>query len=256
MLHFIDRHKFGILATIIFHFLVIFVATYTHMPLSKMEVENLLVLNFSAEEVELPIIEKQQPKDVHPPVSNNNSNKAVNEAAPKDVESGNYNEFNKEPSAQSKESFEKQLEKELKALEDEVIQSQRDAGYGYSPEEVAKMLDTKKNDALDHVKSQEPRSEAAFKGQTNITYKLKNRFDTKLEVPVYMCQYGGMVVVNIAVDQNGSVVSAKIDEESSKTTDACLLKAALNGAKRTRFNKKTTASKIQTGSITYQFIEQ
>jgi TonB family protein len=71
-----------------------------------------------------------------------------------------------------------------------------------------------------------------------------------------MCQYGGVVVINIAVNQEGKVLSVKLDEESSKTNDACLIDAALKSAKRTRFNRKKSASKVQLGSITYKFIEQ
>jgi hypothetical protein len=255
MLRFLDRHKFGLLGTIILHFLFLVSATYVSLPIKKADVESLLVIDFAIEEEAAPIPEieesTQKPENLE-----SNSNKAVNESAPKDVAKGDYNEYNKEPSESQKESFEEQLERELKELEQEVIQEQRDKGYGYSPEEIEKMLDTKKNKELETVESQKPRSESAFEGNTNISYKLKNRFDTRLEVPVYMCQFGGLIVVNIAVDQKGKVISAKIDKESSKTTDLCLVKAALQGAKNTRFNSKSSAPKIQMGSITYRFLEQ
>jgi hypothetical protein len=254
MLRFLDRHKFGLLATLLFHFFILFFSTYVYLPMGKGEQESLLVIDFPViEEVTLEITEQTEESQK---ASNNNSNKAVNESAPDDVAKGDYNEYNKEPSESSKESFEEQLERELKELEKEVIKEQRDAGYGYTEEEIAEMLDSKKNKELDAVEAQKPRSESAFDGNTNITYKLKDRFDTHLNVPVYMCQYGGVVVVNIAVNQNGKVVSAKVDKESSKTSDPCLVKAALAGAKSTKFNRKSTASKIQMGSITYRFLEQ
>lgn len=254
MLRFIDRHKFGLLGTLIFHFLFLLSATYVYIPEKVAETESLLVIDFPVEEEPLPLDEKEIEEQQK--ATNDNSNKAVNESAPDNVNKGDYNEYNKEPSKASKESFEEQLERELKELEQEVIKEQREAGYGYSPEEVVKMLDSKENKELKEVESQAPRSESVFEGNTNITYKLKNRFDTKLNVPVYMCQYGGVVVINIAVDQRGKVVSVKVDKESSKTNDPCLLKAALAGAKNTRFNSKSSASKIQMGSITYQFIDQ
>jgi len=257
MLRFIDRHKFGLLATVLFHFFIIFFSTYVYLPMGDPDGESLLVIDFPMEEQVQPEKEEtpeEQSKEQK--VSNNNSNKAVNESAPDDVEKGDYNEYNKEPSESSKESFEEQLERELKELEQEVIKEQREAGYGYTEEEIAEMLDSKKNKELESVADQKPRSESAFEGNTNITYKLKDRFDTYLNVPVYMCQYGGVVVINIAVNQKGKVVSAKVDKESSKTSDPCLIKAALAGAKSTKFNRKSTASKIQMGSITYRFLEQ
>ena len=253
MLRFLDRHKFGLLGTLLFHFFFLLSATYVSLPVKVADNESLLVIDFP-EEVILNEKEIEDPTKITE--SDNNSNKAVNESAPDNVEKGEYNEFNKEPSQASKESFEEQLERELKELEQEVIKEQRDAGYGYTEEEIEKLLDSKKNKELDAVVDQKPRSESAFEGNTNITYKLKNRYDTRLNVPVYMCQYGGVVVVNIAVDQSGKVVSAKLDKESSKTTDNCLIKAALAGARNTRFNRKNTASKIQMGSITYRFINQ
>tara|TARA_R110002050_G_scaffold141251_2_gene266345 strand:+ start:49082 stop:49846 length:765 start_codon:yes stop_codon:yes gene_type:complete len=254
MLRFLDRYKFGLLGTLIFHFLFLLSATYVHIPDKVAEKESLLVIDFPEETI-LPD-EDQKEAATTQKIIDNNSNKGKNEAAPNEVKKGDYNEFNKEPSKASKESFDEQLERELKELEQEVIQEQRDAGYGYSPEEVAKMLSSKENKELEKVASQAPRSESVFEGNTNITYKLKNRYDTHLNVPVYMCQYGGLVVVNIAVNQQGKVVSAKVDKESSKTTDPCLLDAALSGAKNTRFNSKSSASKIQMGSITYRFIDQ
>ncbi len=253
MLQFIDRHKFGLLGTILLHFFFILGATYVQLPEGEVETKLVIALSFMETVQETSDNSKEMVPEIPATLK---SNKAVNESAPNEVKSGDYNEYNRDPSESSKKSFEQQLEEELKALEEQVIQEQRDAGYGYSQEEIDQMLKTKKNEDLEEVVEQEPRSESAVKGNTNITYKLNNRYDTKLEVPVYMCQYGGVVVINIAVDKHGKVVSAKVDEESSKTTDLCLLKAALKSAKNTHFNRKNEASRIQMGSITYRFIEQ
>ena len=254
MLKFLVRHKFGLLGTFLLHIFILLFAMYSYMPVQVDEREDLLVINFP---VDPEVIEPdREESDSQNKRSNNNSNKAVNEAAPENVKKGDYNEYNREPSKSSKEEYEKKIEEELRELEKQVVQEQRDKGYGYSDEEIEKMLNSKKNKSLDKVVEQKPRSESAYEGSTNIKYKLENRYDTRLNVPVYMCQYGGTVVVNIAVDREGKVVSAKVDLESSKTSDPCLVKAALAGAKATRFNRKSSAPKIQMGSITYQFIEQ
>ena len=254
MVRFIIRHRLSILGTLLFHVLVYLYATYTYMPEIVRENEELLVINFPEEELQPEEPKTEEPTPQTP--SENLSNKGVNESAPQNVQKGDYNEFNREPTKSSQERFEKQLAEELKAIENQVIQEQRDAGYGYTQEEVEKMLNSKKNENLNLVEEQKPRSEAAYQGNTNISYKLENRYDTRLFVPVYLCQYGGVVVVNIAVDRNGNVVSAKVDKESSKTSDPCLLEAALSGARSTKFNSKSSAPEIQLGSIRYQFIEQ
>ncbi len=253
MFKFLIRHKFSVLGTILFHFFILVFSVYTYLPKVDIDDESIIVINFPEEPEEKIEEELAALKKVN---ADNYSNKGVNESAPENVKKGEYNEYNREPSTKSKESFDKQLEQELKELEQKVIEEQRDAGYGYSQEQIDDMLDSKKNKNLEEVVEQKPRSEAAYQGNTNITYKLENRFDTRLDVPVYMCQYGGVVVVNIAVNQSGRVVSVKIDEQSSKTSDPCLLDAAIKGAKSTIFNSKSSAPKIQMGSITYRFIDQ
>lgn len=246
-----NKHLYAILVTLIFHLLVLLLATEMSYPSNKDSFENLLVISFPEEEQNSDTQTDEKVEGKSEPISN----KGVNEAAP-EVEKGNYNEYNKEPSTSQKELFEQQLKEELKALEESVIQEQREEGYGYTPEEIEALLDAKENKALKNVSSQKPRSEAAYDGATNIRYKLANRYDVSLFVPVYMCQYGGVVVVNIAVNADGIVISAKIDEQSSKTSDPCLTQAALNGALKTKFNRKPNGPKIQKGSITYSFLNQ
>ncbi len=255
MLAFLDRHKFGVLGTVLLHFFFLLGANYVRLPQKVPEQELAIILNF--QETEAPNTDEERSLEKNAKLdSESHSNRGKNEAAPNDVESGDYNAYNQESTSSSKESFEKQLADELKALEEQVVQEQRDLGFGYTQDQVNEMLNAQKNTDLNDVKQQKPRSEAAYKGNTNITYKLSNRFDTQLKVPVYMCQYGGLVVVNIAVDRNGKVVSAKVDTQSSKTMDGCLLDAAIKCAKNTKFNSNSNAAKIQLGSITYNFIQQ
>lgn len=250
MLRFLKRHKFGVLGTLLLHFLLLFATTQWYMPSADGSNEQYLVLEFPEEPAEELIREKVKDQTAPDNSQNDASNKAVNEAAP-DVKEGDYNNFNDNAKA----SVDEQIEQELKELEQEVLDNQRAQGYGYTPEEAANLLNNKRNKSLDNEASQKPRSEAAYKGNTNITYKLPNRYDVDLKVPVYLCQYGGVVVVNIAVDNRGRVISAKIDSESSSTTDNCLTKAAIKGAKQTTFNT-INASGVQKGSITYKFITQ
>ena len=94
-----------------------------------------------------------------------------------------------------------------------------------------------------------------YKGPTNISYELKDRFMAKLEVPVYKCEGGGTVVVLIEVNQKGYVVNVKIDVKNSELND-CFVESATNAAYTTRFNPSETAPDLQKGKITYRFVSQ
>lgn len=92
------------------------------------------------------------------------------------------------------------------------------------------------------------------KGNVYISYFLERRYDTNLYFPAYTCQYGGTVVVDIVVDRNGNVISAKVQSSSSK--DDCIAKMALQAAYASTFNSSSEAPAKQSGTITYRFIAQ
>lgn len=74
-----------------------------------------------------------------------------------------------------------------------------------------------------------------------------------LYIPVYKCEYGGKVVVNIMVDQYGRVLNATVNENKTTTRDNCLRQMAIKAAKVTEFNQNLNAAKKQRGTITYHF---
>ncbi|MCB0480567.1 MAG: hypothetical protein KDC83_04000 [Flavobacteriales bacterium] len=93
---------------------------------------------------------------------------------------------------------------------------------------------------------------------TNITYYLKNRTEGAigLQNPVYLCEVGGKVVVDITVNQFGDVISARVNTSLSETKDACLFEAAKESALLSTFNEDQGAEEKQRGSITYVFMAQ
>ena len=66
-------------------------------------------------------------------------------------------------------------------------------------------------------------------------------------------QRSGTVVVDVCVDQNGNVVSAKKTLSGTTTTDATLINSAVSNAKKWRFKADPTAPATQCGRITYNF---
>ncbi len=97
---------------------------------------------------------------------------------------------------------------------------------------------------------------ANYKGPTRIYYNLPGRVHTYLPIPIYKCQGDGKVVLSITVSQKGIVEKAVIIESESTTADPCLIETAVSTALDSRFNSDINFPKIQTGTLSYQFVAQ
>ena len=87
--------------------------------------------------------------------------------------------------------------------------------------------------------------------RTTISYNLKGRVHRELPVPVYKCLEGGEIVINVAVDNRGSVIDAWFSPEFSSTSNGCLVDNAIEYAKLSRFQE--SGKPYQEGTITYLF---
>ena len=67
------------------------------------------------------------------------------------------------------------------------------------------------------------------------------------------CEEDGIVVVEVFVDRNGTVIRANSGAKGSTNTHPCLLKPAREAALRTSWNADPNAQKIQKGTIIYIF---
>ena len=72
-----------------------------------------------------------------------------------------------------------------------------------------------------------------------------------LPVPSYPGNASGKIVIRVAVDQHGHVTSAAYEPKGSTSSDAALIAAAIEAAKRARFTE--SRSFAQGGTITYNF---
>ncbi|CDF80923.1 conserved hypothetical protein [Formosa agariphila KMM 3901] len=92
---------------------------------------------------------------------------------------------------------------------------------------------------------------ASANTNSSMHYSLKDRTDIYLPTPIYLCEAGGKVVINITVNTEGDVVDTYVNT-SSTTKNDCLIDSALEYAKKARFS--SDASKpSQIGSITFYF---
>lgn len=107
----------------------------------------------------------------------------------------------------------------------------------------------RKEQALDSLKS------TFYSGKSSVSYNLKDRYARVLPIPVFKCEFGGTVVVNIAVNPRGAVQKAEVDAAQSQADD-CLWRVAAESALKSLFNVKTDAPALQYGTITYHFVKQ
>ncbi len=109
---------------------------------------------------------------------------------------------------------------------------------------------------VDFYKAEKIEEEQVYKGPTNIYYKLDDRKVVYLHIPVYKCQGGATVKVDIRVGQRGKVELVTINNQGTDTRDPCFLQAAKEAAQRTRFNFNSSAPMLQQGHIIYHFVAQ
>lgn len=100
----------------------------------------------------------------------------------------------------------------------------------------------------------EERRDQVVKGSVTVSFSLTNpvRHSRYLHIPAYLCEAGGVVVVQITVNRGGEVIAARVREGG----DDCMRDTALRAARESLFNIDQAAPERQTGTITYTFIPQ
>ena len=110
-------------------------------------------------------------------------------------------------------------------------------------------------DPLTPPSDPKPRKQEAYSGPSVLSWSLDGRKATHLPIPAYRCLGSGEVTVIITVNNQGTVVDAKIDDGAS-SGDGCLRSFATRAARLSKFNASTTAPARQLGTITYLFVAQ
>jgi TonB family protein len=90
-------------------------------------------------------------------------------------------------------------------------------------------------------------------GAVTAEWSLAGRTVSNGPKPTYRCKQGGMVKVNVVVDDKGQVKSASIDPSS--TNFECLMDESLAHAKKWRFNA-ALGKPNQNGTIVFRFSAQ
>lgn len=100
------------------------------------------------------------------------------------------------------------------------------------------------------LESQKTADNSANKN-SSVSYSLVDRLHTFLPTPIYLCEQGGKIVVNITVNHEGNVVNAYINASSS-SENGCLVDHAIEYAKESKFTSNPKKAS-QLGTITFLF---
>ncbi|MBN4070443.1 hypothetical protein JYT76_02065 [Olleya sp. AH-315-F22] len=105
------------------------------------------------------------------------------------------------------------------------------------------------NDII-NKRSEKNRKDIANKN-SSISYSLLDREHIFLPTPVYLCEFGGKIVINITVNKDGNVTDAYVNS-STASSNGCLIDSAIEYAKVSQFNSVATETS-QLGTITFLF---
>lgn len=116
-----------------------------------------------------------------------------------------------------------------------------------------------KRDSLQHISDRlenelDSLKSTFYQAGSSVSYKLGKRYARRLPIPVFKCENGGTVVIDIQVNPSGRVVKATVNEKSDP--DEQLQETAVDAALRAIFNSKSDAPAIEHGTITYNFVKQ
>lgn len=233
---YLTNKNVALLGTITFHVILFAIFTHVHLKVNKPEHNADLVISF-IETPKTPIIEEEEEiiepkKDLLKEFSEPTTNQA---------------------SSKSNERTVDDLRSSMKSLEGARDEDETDL---FSENAKKRKIDTSKQKQVDKTDGKgesERKSENAFTGRSTINYYLKGRYNDKLPNPIYTCITGGLVYVNIKVNQQGKVVSASYNSSKSTTKNECLKETAIKYALRSKFNSDFKAKEIQKGYITYDF---
>jgi TonB family protein len=115
-------------------------------------------------------------------------------------------------------------------------------------------IDKKKVNAYDKanriLEQQKNNTKSNANKNSTVSYSLVNRTANYLPIPVYLCDGGGKIVINIEVNNSGKITNAKVNSSLS-SSNGCLQEQALKYAKKASFNSASAAKQL--GTITYLF---
>lgn len=255
---FIERRKFGILATFALHMLV-----FMYLQIETYTVKVYYDDNEVYAQVDQEELIELDPENIEVPEDMQNWDGEV-----KNLTKDANDKREKANEGFSKSSVDSKVEQNVKDLEKQFFdefnkgkeqgKTSSESSQDSKEKEKAKTSQEKSNGETggDGLKT-------VYAGKTMKTFELvgrnpHNMNDWYIRNPGYTCGSGsnGTVAVAIRVNQNGDVISARYSPERSQNASACMIEKAQEYALKSRFTYSESAPKIQDGFIIYIFVSQ
>lgn len=253
-LDYIERYKFAIIGTVLFH--VIFFMSSNMVTLDSPyhsrfeEGEDVTEIELAPDEIE---IDPELLEMLNQQNQQNNSELYNLVADENDNRERSYENF-------STQEMEQQVLDEARALEqqyfDEWAKTHGDGGEGTTGD--SEPIEKKTNDTPpkrneDQKTNISSGGDKAFAGQVMVSFNLKDRKAHSLKIPGYTCNGSGTIVIDIKVDKAGEVKSATFNPGMSQNANECMIQKSIEYAKKARFNLDAAAGGLASGTITYKF---
>lgn len=263
------ERQYGIVATAVFHTILLLILIFTFMSLSKTtSSEGGILINFGdvetaggPSEPQLNMLQQQT------------AAASQQQSAPEDPSEGMMTQdFEEAPAVKKPDAVKKTEVKKTEPRKTEVKPAPATTAPK-APTVNKKALYS--NKATGRSTTESGSSEGIYKGQGNmgdvdgtpesdnyskglgggngIIFSLGGRKNLNLPKPEFNVPEEGIVVVEIMVDQTGRVIAATPGKQGSTTTNRTLLAAAKKAALESKFNSKGDAPERQIGTITYHF---
>jgi hypothetical protein len=238
------QHIYGIIGTLVFHILVVGIFLFTELNQKGEIGEDTIEFEIPVELINQP----EEPEAAGQVLKNQNPaltasgetpfQKTTNTPSNGSLEAGRDHFFD--------DAYEKEIAEAKKMVNDVNEQLSK---------EITDIRDIEMPEDVTEGKTKNEIKNIVYSGESNIEYHLGKRFHLRLPIPVYLARGGGVVTVEIQVDREGNVVSAKVKGNNSITDEQIYLYSRV-AAERTIFNADMSAPALQTGTIRYTFVPQ
>ena len=235
---FFEQHKALIITSLLFSILILAMYNINVSNSNKKVRETLIELNNLKQEAQKQ--EEQQPKEEPKP--------AAKRPGLKTHQAFNENRTESETNVKSRldEIFEKNSARQ-KATEDE-NSNPASGEFDFSKTPVKKQ---QKASSGNNSSKEISNKEGSYRN-SSISFSLVGRQAINIPNPVYTCDTGGKIVVNIEVNAEGAVIDTSVNKSSSSSSNECLIDQALKYAAGATFSA-LAGRNSQPGTITYNF---
>ena len=227
----------GIELTIIFHLVAVIILLIFGIG-SELREENSFVLDFTKEEQILKEKEKEEFR----------SN--VNDRLEEKIALANKNNPIRNVAVSSVLRDDRNSDKEARQLYEEAAKLADNLKKGFKSD-----IEEDARDERVDINKTDTGKKVEYTGPSVLSWTLDGRKASHLPIPAYRCIGSGRVSILISVNQQGSVVSAKVNEVES-SEDECLRNFAIRAARLSKFSASPKAPVRQGGEIVYEFIAQ